>query len=104
MVRVLDPYQYRCGFCGDKPACNLGCLRHVEEIVDYEGPQNIAAIMMETVTGTNGILIPPDGYLQGLRELCDKHGILLDARRGDVRASGAPARCSPPSTGTWCPT
>jgi taurine--2-oxoglutarate transaminase len=49
----------------------------VEEVVDYEGPQNIAAIMMETVTGTNGIIIPPDGYLTGIRELCNRHGILL---------------------------
>jgi taurine--2-oxoglutarate transaminase len=52
-------------------------LRHVEEVLDYEGPRNVAAIMMETVTGTNGIIIPPDGYLQGLRELCNRHGILL---------------------------
>lgn len=77
VCRVLDPYRYRCGFCGDKPACTLQCLRHVEEVVDYEGPQNVAAILMETVTGTNGIIVPPDGYLQGLRELCDRHGILL---------------------------
>jgi taurine--2-oxoglutarate transaminase len=77
VCRVLDPYRYRCGFCKEQPACTLQCLRHVEEVVEYEGPQNIAAIMMETVTGTNGIIIPPDGYLQGLRELCDRHGILL---------------------------
>ena len=77
VCRVLDPYRYRCGFCAEKPACNLMCLRHVEEVVEYEGPQNVAAIMMETVTGTNGIIIPPDGYLEGLRALCDRHGILL---------------------------
>jgi taurine---2-oxoglutarate transaminase len=77
VCRVLDPYQYRCGFCSDKPACTLSCLRHVEEVVDFEGPQNIAAILMETVTGTNGIIVPADGYLQGLRALCDKHGIML---------------------------
>ena len=45
----------------------------------YEGPQTIAAIIVETVVGTNGILIPPDGYMQGLREICDRHGILLIA-------------------------
>jgi taurine---2-oxoglutarate transaminase len=77
VCRVLDPYRYRCGFCGDKPACNLMCLKHVEDVVEFEGPQNVAAILMETVTGTNGIIVPPDGYLQGLRELCDRHGILL---------------------------
>ncbi len=77
VCRVLDPYQYRCGFCSEKPACTLMCLRHVEEVVDYEGPANVAAILMETVTGTNGLIIPPEGYLQGLRALCDRHGILL---------------------------
>ncbi|MCC7538662.1 MAG: aminotransferase class III-fold pyridoxal phosphate-dependent enzyme [Deltaproteobacteria bacterium] len=52
-------------------------LRGVEDVVMYEGPQTIAAILVETVVGTNGILIPPDGYMQGLRALCDRHGILL---------------------------
>ncbi|MBX7097869.1 MAG: aminotransferase class III-fold pyridoxal phosphate-dependent enzyme [Myxococcaceae bacterium] len=77
VVRVLDPYRYRCSFCADKGSCSMMCLRHVEEVVDYEGPQNVAAIIMETVTGTNGIIVPPDGYLQGIRALCDKHGIML---------------------------
>jgi taurine--2-oxoglutarate transaminase len=77
VCRVLDPYHYRCGFCAEKPACTLMCLEHVREVVDYEGPKNVAAILMETVTGTNGLIIPPDGYLQGIRELCDQHGILL---------------------------
>ena len=44
-----------------------------------EGPQTIAAIILESVTGTNGILIPPDGYMQGVRALCDKHGIVMIA-------------------------
>ncbi len=77
ICRVLDPYRYRCSFCQTHPACTMQCLRHVEEVIEYEGPQNIAAVIMETVTGTNGIIIPPDGYLQGLRALCDRHGILL---------------------------
>jgi taurine--2-oxoglutarate transaminase len=50
-----------------------------EEILQLEGPQTVAAIIVEPVVGTNGILIPPDGYMQGLRALCDKHGILLIA-------------------------
>jgi taurine--2-oxoglutarate transaminase len=54
-------------------------LRDLEEVVMFEGPQTIAAIMVETVVGTNGILIPPDGYMQGLRAMCDKYGILLIA-------------------------
>jgi taurine--2-oxoglutarate transaminase len=54
-------------------------LAQTEEVLQMEGPHTIAAILVEPVTGTNGILIPPDGYLQGLRKLCDKHGILLIA-------------------------
>ncbi len=54
-------------------------LARTEEIVQLEGANTIAAIIVEPVTGTNGILIPPDGYLQGLRKLCDKYGILLIA-------------------------
>jgi taurine---2-oxoglutarate transaminase len=54
-------------------------LARTEEILELEGPKTVAAIIVEPVVGTNGILIPPDGYMQGLRQLCDKHGILLIA-------------------------
>jgi taurine--2-oxoglutarate transaminase len=54
-------------------------LRHLEEVIQLEGPSTIAAFILEPVTGTNGILIPPDGYMQGVRALCDKHGILMIA-------------------------
>src|SRR2546423_2979191 len=54
-------------------------LRLTEEILELEGPKTVAAIIVEPVVGTNGILIPPDGYMQGLRALCDKYGILLIA-------------------------
>ena len=54
-------------------------LLRTEEVIQLEGPATIAALIVEPVTGTNGILVPPDGYLQGLRELCDRYGILLIA-------------------------
>ncbi len=54
-------------------------LRGLEDVIMYEGPHTIAAIFLETIVGTNGILIPPDGYIQGVRELCDRHGILMVA-------------------------
>jgi taurine---2-oxoglutarate transaminase len=54
-------------------------LARTEEVIQLEGPKTIAAIIVETVVGTNGILIPPDGYMQGLREICDRHGIMLIA-------------------------
>lgn len=55
------------------------CLREIEDVVMYEGGHTIAAVLVETVVGSNGILIPPDGYMQGLRSICDRHGILLIA-------------------------
>jgi taurine--2-oxoglutarate transaminase len=54
-------------------------LARLEEIIELEGPKTIAGFIIEPVTGTNGILVPPEGYLQGIRALCDKHGIVLIA-------------------------
>jgi taurine---2-oxoglutarate transaminase len=54
-------------------------LRHLEEVIQLEGASTIAGFILEAVTGTNGVLVPPDGYIQGVRELCDKHGILMIA-------------------------
>jgi len=78
VVRAFDPYCYRCSFCspGD---CTLRCADNLEEIIQYEGPHTIAAMIMETVTGTNGIIVPPPGYLKRVREILDRHGILLIA-------------------------
>lgn len=78
VVRAFDPYPYRCVFCKHNAnGCTMDCLNHIEEIIMYEGAHTIAAIMVEPVTGTNGILVPPDGYMQGLREMCDRRDILL---------------------------
>mgnify|MGYP001375988668 CR=1 FL=1 len=52
-------------------------MDHLEEIILYERPETIAAVLLETVTGTNGVIVPPDGYLQGVRRLCDRYGILM---------------------------
>jgi taurine--2-oxoglutarate transaminase len=54
-------------------------LRGLEDVIRYEGAHTIAAIFLETIVGTNGILIPPDGYIQGVREICDRHDILMVA-------------------------
>ena len=77
VVHFLDPYCYRCPFGWTRPTCHRECIAHVEEIIQYEGPENIAAIMLEGVTGTNGLIIPPDDYWPRMREICDKYGILL---------------------------
>ena len=80
VVRFFDPYKYRSHLWreGDTDEeFTRRCLDEVEEIIAYEGGHTIAAMFIETVTGTNGIIVPPDGYLQGLRAICDRHGIML---------------------------
>lgn len=76
-IRVMDPWPYSYSFGDNDAEIVENNLRYLEEVIMYEGPQTIAAMFIETVTGTNGILPPPDGYLQGLRALLDKYGILL---------------------------
>ena len=73
VVHVLDPYHGTDRGTDDAATA----LAYLEETVMLEGPGTIAAFILEPVTGTNGILIPPEGYLQGVRELCDRHGILM---------------------------
>src|SRR3954471_20387695 len=76
-VRMFDPYTYRCPAGHPDPCPICTGAPHLEEILMYEGPHTVAAIILETVTGTNGIIPPPEGYLQSVREVCDRHGILL---------------------------
>ncbi|MBI4926189.1 MAG: aminotransferase class III-fold pyridoxal phosphate-dependent enzyme, partial [Anaerolineae bacterium] len=80
VVHFLDPYAYRSVFHRSRPDVDeeelaQDYLNHLEEIIQFERPESIAAVMLETVTGTNGVLIPPAGYLQGVRTLCDRYGI-----------------------------
>jgi taurine---2-oxoglutarate transaminase len=77
LVRMFDPYTYRCPAGHPDPCPVCTGAPHLEEILQYEGPQTVAAVFLETVTGTNGILVPPEGYLQSIREVCDRYGILL---------------------------
>ena len=75
IIRVLDPWRW----ARSEAEPVEEHLAYIEEVMQYEGPHTIAAFIMETVTGTNGILIPPDGYLQGIRELCTRYGIVMIA-------------------------
>ncbi|MBN8643792.1 MAG: aminotransferase class III-fold pyridoxal phosphate-dependent enzyme [Planctomycetes bacterium] len=77
VVRVMDPRPYSFSFGQTDAERTEANLRYLAEVIDYEGPKNIAAMIIETVTGTNGILPPPRGYLTGLKALLDRHGILL---------------------------
>lgn len=84
VVHFLDPYRYRSTFHRSNPDVSeeefsQDYLNHLEEIILFEGPGTIAGILMETVTGTNGIIVPPAGYMQGVRWLCDKYNIAMIA-------------------------
>src|SRR2546423_8392506 len=75
VVRYPDTHRW-----GEKePRPVAESLQGLEDVIRYEGPNTIAAVFLETIVGTNGILIPPDGYIQGVRALCDKYGILMVA-------------------------
>jgi len=84
VVHFLDPYKYRSTFHRNRPDIpeeefTQDYLNHLEEIIQYERPETIAGILIESVTGTNGIIIPPQGYMQGVRKICDRYGIMMIA-------------------------
>jgi taurine--2-oxoglutarate transaminase len=79
-VHFFGPYLYRTSFWAatEQEECERA-LAHLEEVITFEGPGTIAAILLETIVGTAGVLIPPPGYLAGVRELCDRYGIVYIA-------------------------
>lgn len=80
VVHFFGPYAYRSAFASTSEAqeCERA-LDHLEQVITLEGPQTVAAVMIEPVVGTNGVLVPPNGYLAGVREICDRYGIVLIA-------------------------
>ena len=76
-VKVMDPWPYTFSWGDTEEEITARNLTYLEEVIQYEGPDQIAAMWIETVTGTNGILPPPRGYLKGLKTLLEKYGILL---------------------------
>jgi taurine--2-oxoglutarate transaminase len=78
VVHFMGPYPYRSSFhSATATEESERALAHLDELLMFEGPQTVAAIIMETVVGGNGALVPPPGYLAGVRDLCDKHGIVM---------------------------
>ena len=78
VVKFWGPYPYRSAFhASDEAEECARALQHLDEVLMVEGAHTVAAVIIETVVGTNGILVPPDGYLQGIRERCDQHGIVM---------------------------
>lgn len=79
VIRAEDPYCYRCPFGLEPTSCGTRCATHIEHIIEMEGPETIAAIVLESITGANGGFIPPPDYWPRIRDICDRHGILLIA-------------------------
>lgn len=73
------PHQYRCNYCALQRDCTGICGDEVERLVEFEGPETIAAIIMEPVQNSGGAIVPPPGYMQRIRQICDHYGILLIA-------------------------
>jgi taurine--2-oxoglutarate transaminase len=79
-VHFFGPYLYRTAFWAQTEAEeSQRALEHLEQVIELEGPTTIAALLLETIVGTGGVLVPPPGYLAGVRALCDKHGIVYIA-------------------------
>ena len=79
VVHVEDAYCYRCPWGKELGSCKMECISHIERVIRFEGPENIAAILMEGESGSSGCIKYPPGYFKQLRAICDKHGILLIA-------------------------
>jgi taurine--2-oxoglutarate transaminase len=80
VVHFFGPFLYRSPFhaTSEDEEC-ARALEHLDQVVGFEGPTNVAAIVLETIPGTAGIMVPPPGYLAGVREICDRHGIVFIA-------------------------
>ncbi len=76
-VKVANTNQYRCGMCAQTGACSLACADDIEACILMEGPDTVACVIMEPVQNTGGALVPPPGYWQRVREICDRYGVLL---------------------------
>jgi adenosylmethionine-8-amino-7-oxononanoate aminotransferase len=76
-MHVSPPYCYRCDYRHTYPSCEVYCVDAIEQVIQYEGPETVAAVIAEPVSASGGIVIPPPEYLPRLRQICDRHGVLL---------------------------
>jgi adenosylmethionine-8-amino-7-oxononanoate aminotransferase len=77
--RAPMPYRYRCPYCAEKAGCTLRCADEIDDIVKNEGPETVAAVILEPVQNSGGSIVPPEGYFDRVREICDENGLLLVA-------------------------
>jgi len=76
-LHVAPPDRYRCAYCADRPACNMECARSIERTIHWELPETVAGVIMEPIITGGGILVPPDGYVQTVAEICERNGVLF---------------------------
>ncbi|MFQ5700147.1 MAG: aspartate aminotransferase family protein, partial [Myxococcota bacterium] len=76
-IETSAPYCFRCEFDRSHPGCGLPCVEDIEAVILREGPETVAALIVEPVMGTGGILVPPPDYFGRLQEICQAHGVLL---------------------------
>ncbi len=75
--KVMNTNRYRCLDCSQLDRCTLRCAESIEQMIEFEGPETVAAVYIEPVQNSGGCFPPPEGYLQKVREICDRHGVLL---------------------------
>jgi taurine--2-oxoglutarate transaminase len=79
VARMADPYCFRCPFGKQPSSCHHECAEDLETALEREGPETVAAVILEGVVGANGVFVPPAGYWKKIRAICDRHGVLLIA-------------------------
>ncbi|HEY2899633.1 MAG TPA: aminotransferase class III-fold pyridoxal phosphate-dependent enzyme [Polyangia bacterium] len=79
VVRMADPYCFRCPFGKEPTSCHHECADDLETALLREGPDTVAAVILEGIVGANGVFVPPPGYWKKIRAICDRHGVLLIA-------------------------
>ena len=77
--KVANTNRYRCVDCSNEPACNLHCADDIERMIEYEGPDTVAAVFLEPVQNAGGCFVPDPGYFERVRAICDKYDVLLVA-------------------------
>ena len=99
---VSAPYCYRCDYRKTYPTCEVYCVDAIEDLIVYENPRTVAAVIAEPISAACGVVVPPPEYFPRLRDICDRHGVLFIFDE-IITGFGRTAKCSLPSTGTWCP-